>query len=181
VAPNGRVALADWGYLVTLEQSSGTTTAAGGLQGFRGSVVALDVHLNAAHGGLPAGSEIQVGYAEVEVQAGVPPPPKRETPAPKKIKKGKKPSTPEPSAGRQGPAPLLPIPTGLQPQLTAGRYVFRSTGPRPIPTPSALPARMSATPTATTSSRPWVRRCSPVQTGSSSRSAGTTSGVTDSG
>jgi murein DD-endopeptidase MepM/ murein hydrolase activator NlpD len=129
VAPNARVALADWGYLVTLEQSSGATTGPGGAQGFRGSVVALDVHLTAAHGGLPAGSQIQVGYAEVEVQGGVAPPPKREASPPKKSKKAKKPGTKEPSAGRQGPVPLLPIPTGLQPRLTAGRYVFPVYGP----------------------------------------------------
>jgi hypothetical protein len=129
VAPNGRVALADWGYLVTLEQSTETSTAAGGMQGFHGSVTALDVHLTAAHGGLPAGSQIQVGYAEAQVQAGVAPP--RKTPPPSKTsKKRKAPRAPELPAGeRQGPAPLLPIPTGLQPRLTAGRYVFPVYGP----------------------------------------------------
>ena len=131
VAPNARVALGDWGYLVTLEESSGTTTAAGGLQGFRGSVLALDIHVTAAHGGLPAGSQIQVGYTEVHVQAGVQSPPKRTPPPVKKPTKPKKSrSAPEPRPGeRHGPAPLLPIPTGLQPRLTAGRYVFPVYGP----------------------------------------------------
>jgi murein DD-endopeptidase MepM/ murein hydrolase activator NlpD len=128
VAPNARVALADWGYLVTLEQSTETSSAAGGVQGFRGSVTALDVHLTAAHGGLPAGSQIQVGYAEAQVQAGVAPPPKK-PPSPKS-KKQKTPPPPELPAGEhRGPAPLLPIPTGLQPRLTAGRYVFPVYGP----------------------------------------------------
>jgi len=128
VAPNGRVALADWGYLVTLEQSTETSTAAGGMQGFHGSVAALDVHLTAAHGGLPAGSQIQVGYAEAQVQAGVAPP--RKKPPSPTSKKRKTPSPPELPAGEhRGPAPLLPIPTGLQPKLTAGRYVFPVYGP----------------------------------------------------
>jgi murein DD-endopeptidase MepM/ murein hydrolase activator NlpD len=91
-------------------------------------VTALDVHLTAAHGGLPAGSQIQVGYAEVQVQAGVPSA-RKKPPAPK-TKKQKTPPPPELPAGEhRGPAPLLPIPTGLQPRLTAGRYVFPVYGP----------------------------------------------------
>ena len=150
VAPNGRVGLADWGYLVTLEQSSATATTAEGLQSFRGSVAALDVHLTAAHGGLPAGSQIQVGYAEAQVQAGVAPTPKRTPPTPKHEKKGKAPKAPEPRPGeRQGPAPILPIPAGLQPRLTAGRYVFPVYGPSSYtntfgaPRAAASPARAS--------------------------------------
>ena len=129
VAPNGRVTLGDWGYLITLEQSTETTTGTGGAQAFRGSVIALDVHLTAAHGGLPAGSEIEAGYAEVQVQGGVAPPPKR-VPPKTKSKKAKTTRAPEPKPGQhRGPAPLLPIPTGLEPQLTAGRYVFPVYGP----------------------------------------------------
>ena len=71
VAPNGRVALGDWGYLVTLEQGTDTSSGAGGTQGFHGFVTALAVHLTAPHGALPAGSEIQIGYAEANVQASV--------------------------------------------------------------------------------------------------------------
>ena len=36
VAPNGRVALADWGYLITLEQGTDRSSGAGGAQGFHG-------------------------------------------------------------------------------------------------------------------------------------------------
>ena len=63
VVPNGRVPLGDWGYLVTLEQGTDTSSGAGGAQGFHGFVTALAIHLTAPHGALPAGSEIQVGYA----------------------------------------------------------------------------------------------------------------------
>jgi murein DD-endopeptidase MepM/ murein hydrolase activator NlpD len=134
VAPNGRVALADWGYLVTLEQGTDTSSGAGGAQGFHGFVTALDVHLTAPHGALPAGSEIQIGYAESQVQASVPPPPKPVAPGPTPkqpvhAKQKQTPVAPEPTKkGRTSP-PLLGLPNGLQPPLTAGGYVFPVYGP----------------------------------------------------
>src|SRR5919109_427587 len=67
-SPNGRVSLGDWGYAITLEQA--TVQGAGNTQTYRGYVTGLDVHLTSEHGGLPAGSEILVGYAETWVQAG---------------------------------------------------------------------------------------------------------------
>lgn len=130
VTTNGRIALADWGYLTTLGQGLNRTTGAGGAQAFHAFVTALDVHLTAAHGGVPAGTEIQVGYAEVNVQA---PAPKKSKPVPPPGKNGKKiPRPPEPKNnknGGHGPGPLLPIPSGLHPQLTAGGYVFPVYGP----------------------------------------------------
>jgi len=134
VAANGRVALADWGYLVTLEQGTDTSSGAGGAQGFHGFVTALDVHLTAPHGALPAGSEIQIGYAESQVQASVPPPPKPVAPGPTPkqpvhAKQKQTPVAPEPTKkGRTSP-PLLGLPNGLQPPLTAGGYVFPVYGP----------------------------------------------------
>jgi murein DD-endopeptidase MepM/ murein hydrolase activator NlpD len=131
-SPNGRVALADWGFATTLEQAE-VHGASGRAQSYRGYVTALDIHLTAAHGGLPAGSEIRVGFAEAWVQAGVPEP---VVPAPpgKTTKKGataKKAKPPEPKPGKpQSLAPTLrPIPIGLQPKLTAGGYVFPVYGP----------------------------------------------------
>jgi hypothetical protein len=133
VAPNGRVALGDWGYLVTLEQGTDTSSGAGGTQGFHGFVTALDIHLTAPHGALPAGSEIQVGYAEANVQAGVAPPPKPIAPGPaaKQPTHAKQKQTQvalEPTKKSPLP-PVLSNPTGLQPQLTAGGYVFPVYGP----------------------------------------------------
>ncbi len=79
VAANQRIALADWGYVLVLEQGSVSTPR------YSGFVTALDVHLTRDHGGLPAGSEILVGRAEASAQvAAAPPPPKphvRGTPA----------------------------------------------------------------------------------------------------
>jgi Peptidase family M23 len=129
--PNGRVALADWGYATTLEQAvvPGTSGAA---QSYRGYVTALDIHLTAPHGGLPAGTEILVGYAEVSVQgAAAPPPPAKPKPKPRKTKQTKKElKAPEPKRGKPSlPSVVQQIPYGLQPRLTAGGYVFPVYGP----------------------------------------------------
>ena len=135
VGPNGRVALGDWGYLVTLEQGTDTSSGAGGTQGFHGFVTALAVHLTAPHGALPAGSEIRVGYAEANVQASVAPPPKpiAPGPAPKQpahSRQKQTPVAPEPSNHRGSSPPLVTQgPIGLQPRLTAGGYVFPVYGP----------------------------------------------------
>jgi len=135
VAPNGRVSLGDWGYLVTLEQGTDTSSGAGGTQGFHGFVTALAVHLTAPHGTLPAGSEIQVGYAEANVQASVAPPPKPIAPGPvakqtQHAKRKQTPVAPEPTRNTPSARPLLTQgPTGLQPRLTAGGYVFPVYGP----------------------------------------------------
>jgi hypothetical protein len=128
VGPNGRVALGDWGYLMTLEQGTDASSGAGGAQGYHGFVTALAIHLTAPHGGLPAGSEIQVGYAEASVQASVAAPPKPIAPGPTK-RKAANPTAPEPTHHTPPQAPMLGIPTGLQPQLTAGGYVFPVYGP----------------------------------------------------
>jgi Peptidase family M23 len=130
-SPNGRVALGDWGYAITLEQAE-ARAGSGRARTYRGYVTALDIHVTAEHGGLPAGSVILVGYAEAWVQAGtrtltVPPkapskpkvPPKQPKPPPEP-QKGKPPSL---------APPLRPIPAGLQPNLTAGGYVFPVYGP----------------------------------------------------
>jgi murein DD-endopeptidase MepM/ murein hydrolase activator NlpD len=145
VAPNGRVSLGDWGYAVTLEQAE-VHSRSGGAQSYRGYVTALDIHVTVAHGGLPAGSQILVGYAEAYVQAGTPPPTTAPPPPPppKQQKHGQKPkqrqpqqrprpqpTAPAPNIGKpQTVAPTLrQIPVGLQPKLTAGRYVFPVYGP----------------------------------------------------
>jgi murein DD-endopeptidase MepM/ murein hydrolase activator NlpD len=131
--PNGRVALADWGYLVTLEQGTDVSSGAGGTEGYHGFVTAVAIHLTAPHGGLPAGSEIQVGYAEASVQANVPAPPRPVVPGPAERQpksKAKTPVAPEPTKKEQKSSPPLIRPAvGLQPKLTAGGYVFPVYGP----------------------------------------------------
>jgi murein DD-endopeptidase MepM/ murein hydrolase activator NlpD len=76
--PNLKLPLADWGYLVVLGQGV-DRSAPKGAEGFRGFVTALDVHLNVDHGGLPAGTEILVGYAEAAAMTAPAPPPEPTT------------------------------------------------------------------------------------------------------
>ena len=126
VTPNGRIPLAEWGYLITLEQGTDTSSGPSGAQSFAGFVTALDIHLTAPHGGLPTGSEIQVGYAEANVQAAGPK--QQKLVAPGSAKKSKKTSkSGSKKKGKSGP--LLPAPSNLQPKLTAGGYVFPVYGP----------------------------------------------------
>jgi murein DD-endopeptidase MepM/ murein hydrolase activator NlpD len=65
---NRRIPLGDWGYAITLEQRGESTAQPE--PAYHGFVTALDVTLTAAHDGLPAGSELQVGYADATAQAG---------------------------------------------------------------------------------------------------------------
>jgi murein DD-endopeptidase MepM/ murein hydrolase activator NlpD len=72
-ASSGQVALADWGY-VTVGGETVDTSAPEGGHAHRGQVTALIVHVNVDHGGLPAGSEIQIGHAETAAETPPPPP-----------------------------------------------------------------------------------------------------------
>src|SRR5919197_1200084 len=128
----GRVPLGDWGYADVNVQSS--TPAA---TSFSGSVTALDIHLTADHGGLPAGSEIQVGHAEASVQAPPKAPPPKPAPKPKHVQGAAKSharKAPEPAKPTPGiPPEQLPrrTPPNLHPKLapTPNGYVFPVYGP----------------------------------------------------
>jgi murein DD-endopeptidase MepM/ murein hydrolase activator NlpD len=123
-APNARVPLGDWGYAVLLEQA--IVREEGRRLGQRRFVVGLHVHLTADHGGLPAGSEILVGYAEAAASAPKAQPPKA-NPVP--------PPAPEPTVPPPGaqPPPQPPIvkdpPPGVVPQITTEGFVFPVYGP----------------------------------------------------
>jgi murein DD-endopeptidase MepM/ murein hydrolase activator NlpD len=127
-SPNGRVALGDWGYAITLEQAE-VRSSPGKTQSYRGYVTALDIHLTVDHGGLPAGSEILVGYAEAWVQAGTPEPVIPKAPGKATSKQQQQKSKLSKSGGSQPVGPAFHIPFGLQPELTAGGYVFPVYGP----------------------------------------------------
>jgi murein DD-endopeptidase MepM/ murein hydrolase activator NlpD len=112
-----RIRLGDWGML-TVNTRGVDRGAPQGAVGYRGFVTVLDVHLTAEHGGLPAGSAIQVGYAEASAQT----PPAKPEPLPKA------PGDPDPSL-RPAPddkskllLPVIPIPSSLHPDLEAGPY-----------------------------------------------------------
>jgi murein DD-endopeptidase MepM/ murein hydrolase activator NlpD len=117
----GTVALGDWGSLTALG-GGGSGSAA---TGYHGSITALEIRLTAEHAGLPAGSTILVGFAEVAAQAAAAPPPPGKLPkAPKAPNATTKAGAPEPGTG-------IPVrqPPQVTPRLTAGGYVFPVYGP----------------------------------------------------
>ena len=74
--------------------------------------------------------EILVGYAESWAQAGTPPPVPPPATGKATTKKKTKAKTPASKTGQpQNLGPAFHIPFGLQPQLTAGGYVFPVYGP----------------------------------------------------
>jgi Peptidase family M23 len=122
-AQNARVTLGDWGYAITLERA--VVRKKGALRGYRGFVTGLHVVLTAEHGGLPAGTEIMVGYAEAAATAPKPKPtpaPPPSSPSPP-AKEPVSPSTPQPAPSVQ------PSPPQVKPKLTAAGYVFPVYGP----------------------------------------------------
>jgi murein DD-endopeptidase MepM/ murein hydrolase activator NlpD len=121
VGSGATVALADWGTLSTVQGGATGSAAAG----YRGSVTALEIRLTADHGGLPAGTSILVGYAEVAAKATAPSP--APPPEPPKGKKKGSAAAPAPE-GKPGVAPIL-RPPAVTPKLTAGGYVFPVYGP----------------------------------------------------
>jgi murein DD-endopeptidase MepM/ murein hydrolase activator NlpD len=129
--PNANIPLGDWGYVVVEEQAV-TDQNTSQRRGHRGFVVGLHVHVTAAHGGLPADSEIFVGYAEAAATA-----PKAVAPSPSPPPPTSQPSPPPthhhdaapPTGALSTPPPVQAAPPGVRPHLTAGGYVFPVYGP----------------------------------------------------
>jgi murein DD-endopeptidase MepM/ murein hydrolase activator NlpD len=132
VASSGTVALGDWGTATVLQQSSsgyGSRSA----RGYNAGVTALHVHLNVEHAGLPAGTDVVVGYTDVAAEA-LPPQPvggtQDDSRRPIKPRVQKKPAK---RAEREGDGPAIPpvrsVPTDVIPRLTTGGYVFPVYGP----------------------------------------------------
>jgi murein DD-endopeptidase MepM/ murein hydrolase activator NlpD len=142
-APGQQIALGDWGYAIVLAQGSSPAE-----NGHRTFVTALEVHVSVAHGGLPAGSVIQVGFAEAAATAAPPPPappaPRPPAPAPQAAKppppppraaqeraaKERRPTSEERPTDSRTRAPIVRrIPRDLEIRLTRGGYVFPVHGP----------------------------------------------------
>ncbi|MGH7359499.1 MAG: choice-of-anchor P family protein, partial [Candidatus Rokuibacteriota bacterium] len=144
--PNARVNLADWGYAVVLEQAVVRQNSS--RRGFRGFVTGLHVVLTKDHGGLPAGTEISIGYAEAAASA----PKAKPAPAPTPPTSGggsggggggggdgggsgsgsQPPRDPVPAPPGSSPQPPQTVqnpPPNVQPKLTDGGYVFPVYGP----------------------------------------------------
>jgi murein DD-endopeptidase MepM/ murein hydrolase activator NlpD len=127
VSPNRRVPLADWGYAVLLEQA--VVAEPRGRLGKRVFASAVHVHLTAAHGGLPAGTDITIGYAEAFASAVKTPvatttPDEPESPAPPND-----PVEQPPGANPSPPPAVQSPPSDVKPELTAAGYVFPVYGP----------------------------------------------------
>ena len=139
-AANARVVLGDWGYAVLLEER--VLPALSGTPSFAGSVAALHVYLTADHGGLPAGSEIVVGFASATASAApvedpgavAVAPPASAPPSP----------TIEPATKPAGPS-AVPPPIALKPPpeigwwLASAPYVFPVFGPASVGYDFAVP------------------------------------------
>jgi murein DD-endopeptidase MepM/ murein hydrolase activator NlpD len=152
-SPGASATLADWGTAVVLSGAADKTaddqTASG-----RASMAGLRVTLTAPHGGLPAGSEIVIGYADASATVALPKeepppattPPERPTAKPRiktaaeaaragaRALRGERAAPREPkvaegdATGPPGPAIFRP-PPGVDAELTPGRYVFPVYGP----------------------------------------------------
>ena len=108
----GRATLGDWGALV-ISRHAVERTNADGIKGYTGTAIAVDVTLTATHGGLPAGTEIQLGYSVAGAETA--PPVVPETgPTP-----GDRPQLLPPATG-----PLIGVPQVFSPELTAAPYVY---------------------------------------------------------
>jgi murein DD-endopeptidase MepM/ murein hydrolase activator NlpD len=119
-----------WGTISLGSGIGSPSTEADGAHGWHGSVGTVDIRLITDHNGLPAGTDIQIGYAAANVTAE--PVATTTTTTKKKTttqrttttrtttekKKEKKAAPAEPKQ-----PPIGPVPT-VHPHLTAGRYVF---------------------------------------------------------
>jgi murein DD-endopeptidase MepM/ murein hydrolase activator NlpD len=133
-SPGAGATLSDWGSLSVLSQDTGTREA--NPPGAQASVVALRVRINAAHGGLPAGSEIVVGSAHAVAVAKLPPPPARPNQPPPRGIGGTPdpepsfPNAPEPDdAGQTVPGGPVRVSPEVTARFSAGGYVFPIFGP----------------------------------------------------
>jgi murein DD-endopeptidase MepM/ murein hydrolase activator NlpD len=129
-APGVTVSLEDWGSLTVLTEDAGTRRA--GPPAAQSSIVALRVHLTAAHGGLPAGAEIVVGSAQAVAAAR----PAADQPrpgggtAPDRPERPALPRAPEPeSVGETVPGGPVRVAPEVTAAFTAGGYVFPVFGP----------------------------------------------------
>lgn len=128
VGSSGTVALGDWGTATVLQQS-GSRYGSNKARGYNAGVTALQIHVNVDHAGVPAGTDVVVGYADVAAEA-VPP-----QPAPRIQDDTQRQIRPKVNRPQPGPQsrpkvpPVRSIPSDVIPRLTASGYVFPIYGP----------------------------------------------------
>lgn len=132
-APNAVVPLADWGTLELLASTTETKQTAP--RSAKASLVALRLKLTAAHGGLPAGSTIEIGAVSTSAAAApaaiTPKQPDKPTPKPAPALPVVPLNAPrEPGKSISGAPPELVRPAPeVSAQLSSGGYVFPVYGP----------------------------------------------------
>src|SRR3954470_17400485 len=115
---NQQIPLGNWGYALALEQKSQRIDKP--TPGHHDFVTALDVFITADHGGLPAQSEIQIGYAEANAQASEAAPIPTAPSTPVTTTAPKKPREPK----NDGIPPVLSKPLDSSPKQNPQGYVF---------------------------------------------------------
>ncbi len=125
----GSVTLEDWGTMTVLAGESGTRKA--GPPGAQASVTVLRIRLSAAHGGLPAGSEIVIGSAQAisvaDLSAPPRPPAARDDPDRPTTSDGRPdriPRAPEPDVGGEVAGGPVKVGPEVSAKLSSGGYVF---------------------------------------------------------
>ena len=131
--PNSVVPLADWGTLEILASSSETTQEAP--RSAATSLTALRIKVTADHGGLPAGSTIEIGSISTSTLAAAPVVPVEEPTKPTVAPPVTRPVVPagaprEPGKSIAGAPPeLVRAAPEVSAQLSSGGYVFPVHGP----------------------------------------------------
>jgi murein DD-endopeptidase MepM/ murein hydrolase activator NlpD len=125
--PGTTTALEDWGTLNVLAGSTGSRKS--GPPAAQASMTALRITLSAAHGGLPAGSEIVIGSASATAVADLTAPP-RPRPSggvqrPHPVTSSKPlPHAPEPDVGGEVPGGPVQVAPEVTAHLSSGGFVF---------------------------------------------------------
>jgi murein DD-endopeptidase MepM/ murein hydrolase activator NlpD len=130
--PGTQFPVGDWGYVLTVQEGKESSNASNA-KGARAFVTGLHVRLTADHYGLPAGTEVMIGYAEAlaKVDIAAKPEQRHKSVAPAKPKK-KAPARKQvrgPGVGPEVPSLTVRPPPDVTPRLTAGGYVFPVYGP----------------------------------------------------
>jgi murein DD-endopeptidase MepM/ murein hydrolase activator NlpD len=133
VGPGSRVAIGDWAHAVALQQGTSSLDS-DETEGSRAFVSALHVRVTADHNGIPAGTEVIIGYAGASAQVSrLDPAPvlrkrQQQKPTQKKPARKKK-EVRGPGVGAEVPSLVRRDPPDVTPRLTAGGYVFPVYGP----------------------------------------------------
>ncbi len=124
ITTSERIQLGDWGYIQPLVKTASDGDP--GTQGRHQSMRALDLHVVADHAGLPAGSEIVIGWAEAFAQS------ETQTETITIPKSGSQAGGSDSGNGKKSGnsgkqvknGKVQPIPSGLQPKISRKGHVF---------------------------------------------------------